>query len=422
MVPAIRATRVPPLAALRDVALDRSGASRVRIALGVVIAGHRRASTSPQRGPTAPPASIPTVGLGALLLIVGAIVIGPVLAGPEHPRDRRPATAAQGHHRASSPRENAARSPKRTSATASALVIGVALVGFITVFAASAKTSVSSEVERGFKGDFVIQSSGGGVRTTVGVPEPLSLRPPRPCRGSRSWFRSASVEPSSPIPMASAPRSSSPRSNPRASSEVLDPRMVEGSVTDLSDDGIIVDKELAEAHDVQIGDRIEMTVPGGAALDLEVQAISDDREPPRLVHDHPHPPTPASYPSCSTCRCSARSPTGASIDTVIADVDAATADAPGLEVLDRDGFIGDLASQITSFVTVIYGLLILSIIIALIGIANTLSLSINERTRELGLLRAVGHAPSPAALHRALGGGADLAARHAGGPRRSASG
>ena len=61
-----------------------------------------------------------------------------------------------------------------------------------------------------------------------------------------------------------------------------------------------------------------------------------------------------------------------------------------MEVLDRDEFIGDLSSQITSFVTVIYGLLVLSIIIALIGIANTLSLSINERTRELGLLRAVG--------------------------------
>jgi putative ABC transport system permease protein len=61
-----------------------------------------------------------------------------------------------------------------------------------------------------------------------------------------------------------------------------------------------------------------------------------------------------------------------------------------MEVLDRDGFVGDLSSQITSFVTVIYALLLLSIIIALIGIANTLSLSINERTRELGLLRAVG--------------------------------
>jgi putative ABC transport system permease protein len=81
---------------------------------------------------------------------------------------------------------------------------------------------------------------------------------------------------------------------------------------------------------------------------------------------------------------------GADTDAVLAAVDEAVAGTPSLDVLDRDAFIGDLASQITSFVTIIYALLLLSIIIALIGIANTLSLSINERTRELGLLRAVG--------------------------------
>ncbi len=85
---------------------------------------------------------------------------------------------------------------------------------------------------------------------------------------------------------------------------------------------------------------------------------------------------------------------GADLDTVIARVSTAIAETPSMEVLDRDGLIGDLASQVTSFVTIIYGLLVLSIIIAMIGIANTLSLSINERTRELGLLRAVG-------MHRA---------------------
>jgi putative ABC transport system permease protein len=81
---------------------------------------------------------------------------------------------------------------------------------------------------------------------------------------------------------------------------------------------------------------------------------------------------------------------GADIDQVMADIDEAISETPSMEVLDREGFIDSLTAQITSFVTVIYGLLILSIIIALIGIANTLSLSITERTKELGLLRAVG--------------------------------
>ena len=84
-----------------------------------------------------------------------------------------------------------------------------------------------------------------------------------------------------------------------------------------------------------------------------------------------------------------------------------------MEVLDRDEFIGDLAVQITSFVTVIYGLLVLSIIIALIGIANTLSLSINERTPRARPAPSGGHEPAPDALDHPLGGGAHLAARRA---------
>jgi putative ABC transport system permease protein len=83
---------------------------------------------------------------------------------------------------------------------------------------------------------------------------------------------------------------------------------------------------------------------------------------------------------------------GADVDDVIGRVETALDATPGLTVLDQEGFIGDLASQLTVFVNVIYGLLALSIIIAMIGVANTLSLSIHERTRELGLLRAVGMA------------------------------
>jgi putative ABC transport system permease protein len=75
---------------------------------------------------------------------------------------------------------------------------------------------------------------------------------------------------------------------------------------------------------------------------------------------------------------------------VIADVEAAVAQFPNLEVLDQEGVVGDFKAQITGFITIMYGLLMLSIVIALIGVANTLSLSISERVRELGLLRAVG--------------------------------
>src|SRR3546814_5388466 len=81
---------------------------------------------------------------------------------------------------------------------------------------------------------------------------------------------------------------------------------------------------------------------------------------------------------------------GAAVEAVRAEVGEALSGVPAIEVLDRDGFVGSLTDQITSFLTLVNALLALSVVIAMIGIANTLSLSIHERTRELGLLRAVG--------------------------------
>jgi putative ABC transport system permease protein len=386
LVPAIRATRVPPLAALRDVALDRSGASKIRIALGVVVlaAGAFSLSAAWTDGSSD---ALPTVGLGAVLLIVGAIVIGPVLVGPSVRAIGAPLAALKGVT-GKLATENAARSPKRTSATASALIIGVALVGFITVFAASAKRSVTSEVERGFTGDFVIQSSGGAFGPPSGFPGAVADTAEAvdgvdvvvPVGFGRGEFTYPDGDKATQF-LTSV--------EPARLAEVLEPRMAQGEVADLGDDGIIVDKELAKGHDVEIGDRIGVTVAGGGSLDLEVQAISDDENLLgwfTITRD-----TYASVvPELLDIQVFGGVADGADTEAVLADVEAAIADTPSIEVLDRDGFVGDLADQITSFVTFIYGLLILSIIIALIGIANTLSLSINERTRELGLLRAVG--------------------------------
>ena len=386
LIPAVRATRVPPLAALRDVALDRSGASRIRIAAGVLIAslGAFNLSAAWTDGSSG---SIPTVGIGAVLLIVGAIVVGPVLAGPSIRILGRPLPSLKGVTGRLAT-ENAARSPKRTSATASALVIGVALVGFITVFASSAKSSVTNEVERGFKGDFVVQSSSGAFGPPSGFPGSVAeavaavdgVEIAVPFGFSRGEFT---------YPDGDVVTQFLSSVEVNGAAEVFEPRMVEGSITDLRDDGIIVDKELAEAHDVRLGDEIMVTVPGGESVELTVQAISDDRSVLGFFTI-----TRATYasvvPELTDIQVIGKVGDDASVDAVIADIEGAVADIPAMEVLDRDGFIGDLASQITSFVTVIYGLLILSIIIALIGIANTLSLSINERTRELGLLRSVG--------------------------------
>ncbi len=331
--------------------------------------------------------SIPRVGLGALLIVVGTIIIGPITAGPGVRALGAPLPAIKGVT-GKLATENAARSPKRTAATASALIIGVALVGFITVFAASAKRSVTAVVERGFTGDFVIQSSAGSFGPPSGFPAAVADAAKTvdgvdaivPLGFGRGEFT---------YPDGKKATQFVTSIEPARLSEVLTPRMTQGAVADLRDDGIIVDQALAKTHHVKVGDHIGVTVPGGSSLDLAVQAISDDQN--LLGFFTITRTTYASVvPELLDVQVYGSVRKGADVDSVIARVSTAIAGTPSLEVLDRKAFIGNLASQITSFVTFIYGLLILSIIIALIGIANTLSLSINERTRELGLLRAVG--------------------------------
>lgn len=386
LVPAIRATRVPPLAALRDVAIDRSGASRLRTGFGIVVLAFGAFNLSAAWTSDGDTDAIPTVGLGAVLLILGAIVIGPVLASPSVRLLGAGLPKLKGIT-GKLATENAARSPKRTSATASALIIGVALVAFITVFAASATESVSAEVDRGFLADFVVQGESsfgppGGFPATVaesvegveGVDVVVAV-----------GFGVAEFT----YPDGENATQALTSIEPDGLTEVLQPRMAEGSIDDLDDDGIVVDVASAEDHDLEIGDEMVVTVPGGDRATLEVQALSDDLTLLgwfTITRD-----TYASLvPELLDIQVFGTVDDGADLDTVLTRVEAAIAETPSMEVLDRDGFIGDLSAQITSFVTVIYALLVLSIIIALIGIANTLSLSINERTRELGLLRAVG--------------------------------
>ena len=386
LVPAVRATRVAPLAALRDVAVDRAGSSRTRflVGLGVLALGSFLLSAAWRSGGAT--SSLKSVGLGAVMVLVGSIVIGPVLTAPTLRILGFPLPRLKGIT-GKLATENAARSPKRTSATASALIIGVALVGFITVFAASAKDSVTESVNKGFSGDFVVQSAGGGpgfsgfpttvadeVQQVAGVDivAPLGFSPVQVtyANGEQATEFLTSIDP----PTLDA---------------VLDPKMQEGVLTDLGRDGIVVDRQRATDHDLSVGGEVQLTSGTGAQVVLRVVAISDEpnllgtftvtRETARTV-----------VPSLVDAQVYGTLDRGADLDAVLASVKKAISGTPSLQVLDREGFVGSITAQITSFVNIIYGLLILSIIIALIGIANTLSLSINERTRELGLLRAVG--------------------------------
>jgi putative ABC transport system permease protein len=385
LVPAIRATRVPPLAAMRDVAVDRSGASRIRLAIGAVLVllgavNLGRAWTAGGDDDVLPP-----VAFGALLLLIGAVTLGPVLAGPSAralgsvaPRLRGVAGRLA--------RENAVRSPKRTSATASALVITVALIGFITTLAASMTESVKGDAADRIQADVVLTNGGGfnftGFSPTI--PDDVAALPGVAVVSTQK-FTSASVA----YPDGDEGGAAVGSIEPSTFGEVADAEMEEGSLDDLTDDGVMIDRQGAQDHDVHVGDTLTFTFPGGDTQELEVQGITDD-----LVVLFPFTITDATFvdrvPSALDFFGFVGVADGADAGAVQDDIEALTDPIPLLDVLSRDEFLDSIIQQIAGFLTLIYALLALSIVISLIGIANTLSLSIHERTREIGLLRAVG--------------------------------
>ena len=391
LLPALRATRVPPLAALREVEIDRSHASRARVLVGlaVLLAGAVGCAAAwTEEGDSA---AVPRVGLGAVLVIVGAIVIGPLLAG------RTVALPAAGLQRAKGitgrlAAENAARNPRRTSATASAVLISVALVVFVTAFAASAVQSVESDARRGFAGDLIVTGPGG-----LTLPNGL-LTSPIP-----AFVRDRVAEVDGIALVAGMGYANARITYPDGGTDarfvasvdeaglgtILRPRMTEGSIEDLDDDGIVVDRLLADEHDLELGDTLVYAVDDGRPVELEVQGVSDD---PNVLGSFTV--TRAAYaavaPEVRDVQVGATIEPGADLDLVLALVQAEIAGIPHVWAYEREAFIEDLKGQISSFVNVIYGLLVLSVLISILGIANTLSLTIHERTRELGLLRAVG--------------------------------
>jgi putative ABC transport system permease protein len=165
--------------------------------------------------------------------------------------------------------------------------------------------------------------------------------------------------------------------------------MADGELGDLTDQGVVVDVQIAEDNDLTIGSEVVMTGPTGASRTLTVEALSDDTvilgffTVTRATGE-------GLFPQQLDMQVFGDVDDGRDVDAVLADIEDAVAATPGLDVLDRDAFAGDLADQISSFVNFIYGLLALSVVIAVIGVVNTLLLSIHERTREFGLLRAVG--------------------------------
>ena len=379
--PAIRASRVPPLAALRDVALEKTGVSPVRLILGIVftVAGVGLVILAGAGGGGIGPA-----GLGAVCTIVGIVILGPIAARPAASVLGRPVARFR-KMTGQLARENAMRNPRRTAATASALMVGVAVVTLFTVFAASVKAAIDDTVSKQFTGDLVIASqnfSAAGLSPQM-TAEIAALPEVDIATGQgigTMTLNGKDVSVSNVVPDEFA--------------ALLDLDVKEGSVADLADTEIAISQKEADDRGYKLGDTLNgVFLADGATQDFTVGAIYDRNT---LAGNYlmskaawdPHATQPSDIVVMIQLAEGVSVADGQAAVQTVADKYFAP------DVQTRQEYIDSVAAQINVFLTIVYALLVLAIIIALFGIANTLSLSVYERIRELGLLRVVGQTRS----------------------------
>ena len=373
-LPARRAAKVAPIEALRDTAAEATAHSKRRVVFGALTTTAGVLFIA--QGLSGAGAS--TVGLGALGVVLGVAMLGPVISrrfarivGSPLPRLRgMPGTLA---------RENAMRNPRRTAATSSALMIGVALVAFITVFAASAKASMETSVDRAMRTDFIVTTQFGMGGLSPSVAQRIDELPETADVTSLRYF-DAKVGASSTQASAVDPAKA-------GTSLQLDLR--EGRITDLGTTGVAVQADVAKSKNLHVGDTVTMFFPETGDQRLTVVAVYGIKEPlgDYAISMQTFDANIAAHVDndivVSAAPGFSKAETRAAVQEVLKDY-------PTAKLMTKAEFKGSMANRIDQILNLVYVLLAMALVIALFGIANTLALSVFERTREFGLLRAVG--------------------------------
>jgi putative ABC transport system permease protein len=369
--PARRAAKVPPVAAMRDDVAMPQRSLRIRLVVGslVGVAGAVMAAAGLAGAPIA------LLGAGAALVFLGVAMLAPVIS--------RPVVRVLG---AAFPRlfgtpgrlatQNALRNPRRTAATASALMIGLALVSAIGVMSSSAKASVAGQVDRTFAADYMVSATSPG------------FSPAEPARAVRAvpGVRKVTEVYSGPLKVGTDRQTFVATQNPADLVGAARLTLVSGSA-DLGREGLLVDEPTASSGHLRVGSTVTARFPDGGTETLRVAGVYAKNAllghrvlalPAYLAHTA-HPSGPGLLVSTSKADAAVKHA-----------VEGALSGYPNLKVQDQSDVKRAAERSIDQFVSLLTVLLALSIVIAALGIINTLALSVIERTREIGLLRAVG--------------------------------
>jgi putative ABC transport system permease protein len=372
--PARRASRIAPMAALRGGAEEHGGSLRRRSAAGAAVSavGAGVLLYGLFGG------GISLVGVGAALVFVGVALLSPLAAIPMARVIGAPFPRIAGMA-GKLGRQNAMRNPRRTAATSAALMVGLGLVACVSVLAASIKASAADIVDDYLAADFIISTSNFVPNISTDLAPQLARQPELAAVSGLQTGQWRSNGQGRSLYAA----------DPATLGQVLKFEVTAGDAGALSRGEILVGEEELKDKALEIGGMLPMTFAQTGDTQLRIGGTFAKNQ---LLGNYlvSTATFDAHFPDRLDFVVLAKARPGVAPAAARAAVERVTGEFPNVEVRDQAEFKQQQEDQVNQILGLITALLFLSIIIALFGIVNTLALSIFERTRELGLLRAVG--------------------------------